>query len=666
MKPVFRDPELEKAFDEKGYVVVPFLSPEEVEQLKQQFFDTIEESGGPRTSEHTDFETKADISYDFTFIDKNVGYKKKVYDIITEKFKARADAYLDEYTPIIANYIRKQEGGGEVPMHQNWAFVDEMSYTSVSIWVPLVDSNEANGTLQMVEGSHKKFGKLRGPMIPWELRGIKEEIVAKHLTPMNVKAGQGVILDDSIVHYSNINKTPGLRLAIQLIMIPKAAASIHYHLDRTKDQNNVTMLETDVDFYMNFHPWLKPVGMKELATLPYREQLFSYDDFLKGMKAERFDRISVKDESLQLSKAAPLFKDPKTQEAFDRDGFVKINLLNTEEVESLKSYYHSLQHAHIGDYGFHVTLDSKDPAYISGVFDKLFTTLVPKLDHVLTDYKPFTASYVIKEAGLQNIVPPHQDWTFVDEDAFCSATVWVPLMDVNKNNGALSVIRGSHRLFNEARRSPSPQSKSLFTDHVFAIFPYVEVIDMKAGEALIFNNKTVHASPPNISGITRIGVGIGVTQKNAGLVHHYQVPGEEQAVNVYKVDEAFFRTYNNSKLSKLYEAGQVPGELELISTYRRNTVPVSREEITERITSVPGNTFNTELMKELAGLYHYTLDGKRKEDAGVSGASENTSQAQHVAATEPAAETWVDPRGFLEKYSVSNIVAEIKYRLSKK
>lgn len=664
MKPVFRDPELEKAFDEKGYVVVPFLSPEEVVQLKQKFFDTIEESGGPRTSEHTDFETKADISYDFTFIDKNVAYKKKVYDIITETFRARADAYLDGYTPIIANYIRKQEGGGEVPMHQNWAFVDEMNYTSVSIWVPLVDSDEANGTLQMVEGSHKKFGKLRGPMIPWELRGIKEEIVSGHLTPMNVKAGQGVILDDSIVHYSNINKTPGLRLAIQLILIPKEATSIHYHLDRTKDPNHVTMLETDVDFYMNFHPWLKPVGMKELAILPYKEQLFSYDDFLKGMKAERFDKVALNDESKLSAKIAPLFKDPKTQEAFDRDGFVKINLLNADEVAGLKNYYHSLQHAHIGSYGFHVTLDSNDPAYINGVFDKLFETLVPKLDQVLTDYKPFTASYVIKEAGLQNIVPPHQDWTFVDEDAFCSATVWVPLMDVNKNNGALSVIRGSHRLFNEARRSPSPQSKSLFTDHVFAIFPYVEVIDMKAGEALIFNNKTVHASPPNISGITRIGVGIGVTQKHAPLIHHYQVPGTDQQVNVYKVDESFFRAYNNSKLSKLYDAGESPGELELLSTYRRNATAVSKEEITAKITSVPGNAFNTELMKELAGLYNYTLDGKRKEDAAGTVTLGNTEQAEHATATEPQA--WVDPRSFLEKYSVSNIVAEIRHRLSKK
>ena len=339
---VLRDEKLEKEFNEKGYVKVPFLSAEEIEQLKKAFFDTIAESGGPKTSENVDFDSKDEISYDFTFIDKNVQYKKKVFDIITKAFEKRADTYLNNYTPIIANYIRKKEGGGEVPMHQNWAFVDEMKYTSVSIWVPLVDSNEENGTLQMVDGSHKKFGQFRGPMIPWELRNIKKEIIENNLTPMNVKAGEGVILDDSIVHYSNINKTPGLRLAIQLIMIPKESHSVHYHFDREKDVKNVTVLETDVDFYMNFHPWLKPTGVKEIGTLPYTEKNFTYSDFLNGLKEKRFDEVTnnngthIKGNKKEI---APLFLNPETQAAFDKDGYVKINLLNKEEAEDLKNYY---------------------------------------------------------------------------------------------------------------------------------------------------------------------------------------------------------------------------------------------------------------------------------------------------------------------------------------
>lgn len=286
---VFRDPVLEEEFNKNGYVKVPFLSAEEVEHLKKMFFDTIAESGGPKTANDVDFENNGDISYDFTFIDRNTDYKKKVYAIITEAFQKKADQYLNNYTPIIANYIRKKEGGGEVPMHQNWAFVNEEKYTSVSIWVPMVDSNEANGTLQMVKGSHKRFGRLRGPMIPWELEKIKGQIIEKHLTPMNIKAGEGIILDDSIVHYSNINKTPGLRLAIQLIMIPAETSSIHYHLDRNIDKTKIEVLETDLDFYMGFHPWLKPVGKKIIKHESYTEKSLSYADFLSALKRKRFD-----------------------------------------------------------------------------------------------------------------------------------------------------------------------------------------------------------------------------------------------------------------------------------------------------------------------------------------------------------------------------------------
>lgn len=300
---VLKDKTLQETFDKKGYVQVPFLTDVEVAYFKKMFFETIAESGGAMTSDDADFKPENEITYDFTFIDRSPDYKRKVFKIITEIFQKRANEYLNDYTPIIANYIRKKEQGGEVPLHQNWAFVDEKKFTSVSIWVPLVDSNEENGTLQMVEGSHKRFARMRGPMIPWELEAIKAEIIERHLTPMNLKAGTGVILDDSIVHYSNINKTPGLRLAIQLIMVPACTHSVHYHLDQSKDKTKVHVLETDADFYMGFRPWLKPVSKREIKTEKYKSLSISYEEFLKGLKGKRFD-----EEKGLLKKAMSLFK----------------------------------------------------------------------------------------------------------------------------------------------------------------------------------------------------------------------------------------------------------------------------------------------------------------------------------------------------------------------
>jgi ectoine hydroxylase-related dioxygenase (phytanoyl-CoA dioxygenase family) len=651
---VFRDDKLEKEFNQKGYAKVPFLSGEEIEYLKKAFFDTIAESGGPRTSGDVDFDSKSLITYDFTFIDRNSDYKRKVFDIITTAFQKRTGELLNNYRPIIANFIRKKQDGGEVPMHQNWAFVDEEHYTSVSVWVPLVDSNVENGTLQMVDGSHKRFGKYRGPMVPWELRNLKEQIVSKHLTPMNVKAGEGVILDDSIVHYSDVNKTPGLRLAIQLIMVPAEAPTIHYHLDRTAGDNKIHMLETDSDFYMEFHPWLKPTGKKELATIPYHEADFSYQKFIEGLAKPRFDEQPA---------IQPLFADKALQEKFDSDGYVKVSLLNAGEVKELKDYYDSQNHDHIGEYGFHISLDNLRQDYINGVFKKLFDTLTPKLDPLLKDYKAFTASYVIKEAGLQNIVPPHQDWSFVDEEKFCSATVWVPLVDVNKNNGALGIIKGSHKLFNFPRTSPSPQAKSLLSDHVFTLFPYVDVIDMKAGEALIFNNKTIHASPPNVSGATRIAAGIGITQKNAALLHYYQLPGQD-TIEVYEVDGSFFPKYSNKVISALYDKGEKPVDVKKILSYQKNTPAYTKDGILQLVKQLKGLTVNTELMKELAAMYNYNMDGSPKQKAQQPETVSSQTVQEPVMAETPG-EKWTDNRTFFEKYTPSNILAEIKYRLSK-
>lgn len=287
MRKVFKADNLEAEFQKNGYVIVPFLSEAEVDYLKEKYFETLNESGGNINED--DVAIKDKISYDFTFINKNIAYKKLVFNIIREKFKPHYDIYLDNYEPIIANFIRKRTNDGEVPLHQNWAFVDERKCTSVSIWCPLIDSNEANGTLEITPGSHKRFGEIRGPMIPWELENIKHDIIDKHMVPMNVKAVQAVILDDSVVHYSNINTTEGLRLTIQLILIPAEVNSIHYHMNPEKSKTKVEVLEVDHEFYMNFNPWKKPENVKVLKSFSYQPFDMSLSEFQNGLFNMRID-----------------------------------------------------------------------------------------------------------------------------------------------------------------------------------------------------------------------------------------------------------------------------------------------------------------------------------------------------------------------------------------
>src|SRR5262245_22286168 len=246
----------------------------------------------------------------------------------------------------------------------------------------------------------------------------------------------------------------------------------------------------------------------------------------------------------------PLFLDPKLQEDFNREGFVTLPLLGEAQVNRLLEFYRSHDRKGSSTAPFHYSVDLPDSEYVRLVMDELIEVIGAALRPALYDCQIVTASFVVKEAHPRGIVPPHQDWTFVDETRFRSATVWVPLVDVDFDNGALGAIHGSHRFFPEqVRSSPSPQCKSLLSDHLWSIFPYLDVRPLRAGQAFIFDNATIHGSPPNVTPRPRIAAGIGVTRAEAGLRHTYLLPGTNPAeIETYSVEREFFTRYGNDAL----------------------------------------------------------------------------------------------------------------------
>ncbi len=305
MRKVLNDISLNEEFVKQGFVQTSFLSAEEVEELKQHFFETLPLSGGQITAAETEIKTLNEITYDFTFIDKNPDYKKQVFDMITQKFKKRMDELLYNYKPIIANFIRKKTDKGEVPLHQNWAFADEHKCYTVSIWCPLVDSTVANGTLQVVPRSHKRFGEVRGPLIPWELENIKDIIIKDYLIPLETKAGDCVILDDSIIHYSAPNLTNDLRLAIQLICIPNEEPSLHFY----GKGSTIDVLEVDKEFYFQFNPWKKPEGYKKISEIQHQPKPLNEKEFVKRLNGPTFENNSFSNNKYDfLSTFKKIFK----------------------------------------------------------------------------------------------------------------------------------------------------------------------------------------------------------------------------------------------------------------------------------------------------------------------------------------------------------------------
>jgi hypothetical protein len=115
MRRVLLDDNLDAEFQEEGYVHIPFLSDDEVKYLWDQFSEVLKTSGGHVSPRDAGLDMDYEITYDFTFIDRNPEHKKQVLKVIDAVFRPHYEKILDRYKPIIANYIRKKSETGEVP-----------------------------------------------------------------------------------------------------------------------------------------------------------------------------------------------------------------------------------------------------------------------------------------------------------------------------------------------------------------------------------------------------------------------------------------------------------------------------------------------------------------------------------------------------------------------
>lgn len=621
---VFKDHVDAKRLAQFGFLRKRLIDELTVERLKNIYFQ------GLRMSSE---------NFSSNFSAQDIERRKGENELLVSILDPIIQEHFFDFKTIGAKFCINNSQGGDMPFHQDWTVVNEDQFRSITVWISL---NETNGTIKVVPSSHEFSRYKRGPGNFDHLMDI-QDILEIQAHTLYLEAGEALIFDQSIIHGSNINESDKPRIAVAFGLVHKDAELNFYH---QKEKDTFQKFRVKDDFFITFSNEGKaPLEAELVEEFQQKSDRIKSDEFIQRMD-EIEQRISAE------SFTQPLFIDATLQEKFDRDGFVILNLLNTDEVNALLQYYLSLNHDHVKDNGFHISLENESAEYRNGVFKILFDTITPKLSPFLLDYKSFTASYVTKEAGLENIVPPHQDWSFVDETEFSSATVWIPLMDVDKNNGALGVIKGSHRLFNTARPSPSPQAKSTLSGHHFNLFPFIEIIDLKAGQAIVFNNKTIHASPPNTTKEARVGAGIGITQTNAQLRHYYQLPGKDERIEVYEVDADFFPQYNNAKMSDYYNANTKPIQLKLIESYKKITPEFSKEEITRLIKTIPGVKFNKELMEELAEMYNYKMDGRPKETISVD--------------EKPVLTLGETKRGFFKTYTPANIIAEIKHRLRRK
>lgn len=211
-----------------------------------------------------------------------------------------------------------------------------------------------------------------------------------------------------------------------------------------------------------------------------------------------------------------VFRDKKIQNDFEKNGFVILPFYTPEEIAELEKLYYRLHPQ--DEKGFFPSTFSKDKNYRHEADSEIKRIGNRSIEKYCTDIKVVCGSFIVKSPGPESGMCVHQDMSLVDESRFTGINIWVPLVDLTVENGALFVLPGSHRVFPTYRGSSIPE---FFAPVMDDMIDYLQPVLIKAGEAVFFDQSIIHFSPPNYSDKIRIVTNTYFTHTNTEYRTYY-------------------------------------------------------------------------------------------------------------------------------------------------
>jgi hypothetical protein len=237
MKKVFKDPALQNDFEKHGFVILPFYNPAEIAFLLNLYrgLHPVDEKG----------------FFPSTF-SKDKNYRNKANEEIQRVGSRSINEYLTDIKVVCGSFIVKSPGPESVmDVHQDMTLVDESEFTGINIWCPLVNLTKTNGVLYVLPESHRLFPTYRGSSIPNIYENVYDEI-KKYMVPKYLKAGEAVIFDQSIIHYSPPNLSGEIRPVTNTYFTHKDATFRTAYYDKENHPDEIELFEQEFSFMTNF------------------------------------------------------------------------------------------------------------------------------------------------------------------------------------------------------------------------------------------------------------------------------------------------------------------------------------------------------------------------------------------------------------------------------
>ena len=268
MNPIFRQREIQRSFDQKGFVKFPLLTENQSDELYYFFRKTQGKHATVSNLHHTTTDT---LDRDLMLL---------VDEKIKSRFMPELEKVMVDIKPLAATFHIKEPGeGSQTGIHQDPTFVDEARFQSVNVWVALQDIGPENGNLYFVPGSHKAVHSLRPmPMFPRYYEDFCHEL-PKRAVSVPLKKGEAVAFSNATIHGATDNRSDDIRLAATLLVCPQEADWILYYND--PQNNQLTQHQLDLEIFHGLGRGEKPKSTPMPVSSDGAFPQISYEEFLR-------------------------------------------------------------------------------------------------------------------------------------------------------------------------------------------------------------------------------------------------------------------------------------------------------------------------------------------------------------------------------------------------
>ena len=191
-KSVFINKQFSDDVNENGYVLAGNIGGELVLKMSNIYEKHHNFTENPEGLFHTLFST--DLHYRNRLDNDLRELLKPTYEKLFINFKYTA-------VLIVAKFFGQNSA---FEIHQDNTIINEIKFTPLTVWIPLQDTTLENGCLCVVPKSQKFAFPYRGISFKGQFQDIENEI-KPYLFPIFMKAGDVLIFDNRMFHYSPPN-----------------------------------------------------------------------------------------------------------------------------------------------------------------------------------------------------------------------------------------------------------------------------------------------------------------------------------------------------------------------------------------------------------------------------------------------------------------------------